>query len=73
MMKNNLSFLDNLTIVSFMIGVYALYVTLENLDENRWQNNELKDILHYLEIHLQNQDNHLHNQDELLENLTKGV
>ena len=33
---------------------------------------ELKQILHYLEVHLQDQDNHLASQDRILENLTKG-
>ena len=85
-MKNNLSFLDWVTLISFGIGLYALYIALENLDENRQQNNELKEILHYLEEHLSSQDNHLEAQDKLfvdlknhlssqdkqLENLTKG-
>ena len=82
----NNKFLDWITLVSFGIGLYALYIALENLDENRKQNNELKQILHYLEVHLQDQDNHLEKQDNLfidlknhlssqdkqLENLTKG-
>ena len=68
---NNIKFIDLITILSFGIGLYALYIALENLDENRQQNNELKEILEYLEIHLQNQDEHLASQDEILENLTK--
>ena len=71
-MNNNLNFLDLITILSFCVGVYALKIALENLEENRWQNNELKDILHYLEFHLQSQDLHLENQDKLIANLTKG-
>ena len=78
-MKNNLSFLDWITLISFGIGLYALYIALENLDENRDQNDELKQILHYLEVHLQSQDmlfddlsEHLSSQDKQLENLTKG-
>ena len=71
-MNNNLKMLDWITLISFGIGIYALYIALENLDENREQNDELKEILDYLEIHLQDQDNHLHKQDKLLENLTKG-
>lgn len=73
-----MKFLDKITVLSFVIGLYALYIALENLDENRDQNNELKEILMYLENHLQDQDNHLHNQDEhlkaqdeLLSNLTR--
>lgn len=70
-MNNNIKILDWVTLVSFMVGLYALYIALENLDENRQQNDELKQILHYLEVHLQDQDNHLEAQDRILENLTK--
>ena len=77
-MNNNFKMLDLVTIISFGIGLYALYVALENLEENRGQNNELKEILNYLDTHLQNQDDHLHeqdlhlaSQDRILENLTK--
>ena len=69
---NNYKLLDWVTIISFGVGLYALYVALENLDENREQNGELKQILSYLENHLQDQDNHLEAQDRILENLTKG-
>lgn len=73
-MKNNknLGFLDIITILSFVIGVYALEVALVNLKENEEQNSELKDILNYLDTHLQSQDEHLASQDRILENLTKG-
>lgn len=71
-MNNKINFLDLITLVSFGVGVYALYVALENLKENREQNVDLKEILGYLEGHLQDQDNHLINQDKILENLTKG-
>ena len=71
-MNNNFKMLDWVTIISFFVGLYALYIALENLEENREQNGELKEILDYLEIHLRDQDNHLANQDRLLENLTKG-
>ena len=74
----NNKFLDWLTLVSFGVGVYSLYIALENLAINDKQSNELKQILHYLEEHLQDQDKHLHeqdihlaNQDKILENLTK--
>lgn len=70
--KNSLGFLDILTILSFVVGVYALEIALKNLDENRDQNDELKNILNYLDTHLENQDEHLANQDKILENLTKG-
>ena len=71
-MKNNLKMLDWITLISFGIGLYALYIALVNLQENEIQSDELKQILEYLEIHLQDQDNHLHEQDKLLKNLTKG-
>ena len=77
-MNSNLKMLDWITLISFGVGIYALYIALQNLDENRKQNDELKQILHYLEVHLQDQDNHLHeqdlhlaSQDRILENLTK--
>ena len=76
---NNYKFLDWITLLSFGIGVYALYIAIENLDMNDEQNGELKEILHYLEQHLQDQDNHLKeqdlhlaSQDRILENITKG-
>ena len=71
-MNNNLRLLDIITILSFVVGVYALEIALDNLAENRDQNSELKEILHYLEQHLQEQDEHLASQDRILENLTKG-
>ena len=70
-MNNNLKLLDWITLISFGVGIYALYIALENLDENRQQEDELKEILSYLENHLQDQDLHLANQDKILENLTK--
>ena len=80
MINKNLDFLDIITILSFVIGVYALDIALQNLKENEDQNSELKEILHYLDTHLQDQDNHLHeqdlhlaSQDRILENLTKGA
>lgn len=70
-MNNNLRLLDWITLISFGIGLYALYIALENLEENREQNYDLTEILNYLENHLQDQDNHLEAQDRILENLTK--
>ena len=64
--------LDWITLLSFGVGLYALYIALENLEENRDQNNELKQILHYVEGHLRDQDEHLASQDRVLENITKG-
>ena len=71
MINKNLNMLDIITILSFIIGIYALDIAIENLKENEEQNNELKEILHYLDIHLESQDEHLASQDRRLENLTK--
>lgn len=70
-MNKQFNLLDFITILSFVVGVYALDVALQNLKENEEQNKDLKDILNYLEKHLQDQDLHLANQDKILENLTK--
>ena len=70
-MNNNLKLLDLITIISFGVGLYALKIALDNLQENREQNDELKQILHYVEVHLQDQDKHLASQDRILENITK--
>ena len=72
-MNNNLKLLDWITLISFGIGLYALYIALANLEENRDQNDELKKILDYLDTHLASQDEHLEAQDRILENLTKGA
>lgn len=71
-MNNNIKMLDWITLISFGIGIYALYIAIENLDMNDKQNSELKQILHYVEVHLQDQDEHLASQDRILENLTGG-
>ena len=77
-MNNNIRLLDFITIISFCVGVYALEIALDNLQENREQNDDLKEILHYLDTHLEAQDHHLKEQDlqlasqgKILENLTK--
>lgn len=71
-MNNGFKLLNWITLISFGIGLYALYISLENLAMNDEQNGELKQILHYLEQHLQDQDKHLESQDELIVNLMKG-
>ena len=62
-MNNKLSFLDFITLISFGVGAYALYIALQNLEENRLQTNDTQKILDDLENHLKMQDEHLHNQD----------
>ena len=39
-MNKQINFLDFITILSFCVGVYALEIALENLEENREQNNK---------------------------------
>ena len=63
MNNNNLDLLDFLTILSFLIGLYALELALKNLEENRLQSKDSEEILHQLEFHLKAQDEHLHAQD----------
>ena len=63
---NNLDLLDILTILSFIIGLYALELAMQNLEENRLQSKDSAEILHQLEIHLKAQDEHLAFQDKLL-------
>jgi len=70
--NNEFKFIDWINIFSFGIGLYALYIAVINFELNEKQSNELKEILHYLDTHLQEQDKHLISQDKILENLTKG-
>ena len=63
MNDNQLSLLDVLTILSFVIGLYALEIAFKNLDENRIQSKDSEEILFQLEGHLKSQDEHLHAQD----------
>ena len=69
--RNSINFLDLLTILSFIVGLYALDIALKNLEENREQTNDTQKILDDLENHLRNQDLHLASQDRVLENITK--
>ena len=66
MNNNQLNLLDILTILSFLIGLYALELAMQNLEENRIQSKDSKKILYQLEHHLKNQDEHLAFQDTLL-------
>lgn len=66
-----MKFLDKITILSFMIGLYALFIALQNLEENRLQTDDTQKILDDLENHLRTQDLHLASQDKVLENITK--
>ena len=55
-MNKNLSFLDILTILSFVVGVYAIAIGLQNLEENRIQTEDTKEVLFQLNKHLEEQD-----------------
>lgn len=65
MNNNQLSFLDILTILSFCVGLYALEIAFQNLDENRIQSRDSADILYQLENHLRGQDGVLSEQTEV--------
>lgn len=62
-MNKQLSFLDILTILSFVVGLYAIELAMQNLNENRLQSKDSEEILYQLEGHLKSQDEHLHAQD----------
>lgn len=66
MNNENFTFLDFLTILSFLIGFYALLIALQNLEENREQTDDTKEVLEKLDGHLHEQDRHLELQDKLL-------
>ena len=65
-MNKQFTFLDFLTILSFLIGFYALLIALQNLEENRGQTEDTKEVLYKLDGHLHMQDEHLKQQDKLL-------
>lgn len=69
--QKELNFIDILSIGSFGIGAYALYIGLKNLEENRQQTDDTKNILENLKQHLKDQDFHLSFQDDVLENQNK--
>ena len=65
MNSNNLSFLDLLTILSFVVGVYALELAMQNLIENEEQSKTQQELLHKLNLHLHEQDGILSEQTEV--------
>lgn len=64
--QHNFSIIDALSIIALIVGVYSYVVAIQNLDENRLQTEDTKQILHKLNDHLHMQDKHLAKQDELL-------
>ena len=64
-MNKELSFLDILTILSFIIGLWALEIGIENLLENEQQSLSQQELLHKLNEHLHIQDGVLTEQTEI--------
>ena len=64
-MKNKLSFLDWITLLSFGVGLYSLYIGIENLLENEQQSLTQQELLHKLNEHLHLQDSVLSEQTEV--------
>jgi len=62
-MNRQFTFLDFLTILSFLIGFYALLVALQNLEENREQTLDTEEVLYKLDKHLAEQDKLLGKED----------
>lgn len=56
MNNNQFTFLDFITLLSFLIGFYAVLIALENLEENREQTLDTKEVLYKLDKHLNEQD-----------------
>lgn len=64
--SNQNNYMNFLTKASFLLGLIALYIGLENLHENRDQSKDSKDIMSMLESHLEIQDDYLKTQNEIL-------
>ena len=62
--NNQFSFLDLITIISFIIGLWALELAMQNLVENEEQSLTQQELLHKLNQHLHIQDNVLNEQTE---------
>ena len=69
-MNRDFNLIDMLSVLALFVGVYSFVIAIQNLDENRLQTEDTKQILHKLNVHLHEQDKHLAMQDELL---LKGV
>ena len=68
--QNEFNIIDVLSVLALIVGIYSFIIAIQNLDENRIQTEDTKQILHKLNDHLAEQDKHLAMQDELL--LRKG-
>ena len=69
--EKQLNFIDILSVASFGIGAYGLFIGIKNLKENRQQTEDTDNILDSLKQHLKDQDFHLTFQDDVLENQNK--
>ena len=58
-MNKEFTFLDFLTILSFLIGFYALLIAMQNLEENREQTLQTEEVLYKMDKHLHLQDGDL--------------
>ena len=65
-MGRNFSIIDMLSVVALMVGVYSFVIAIQNLEENRIQTEDTKQILDKLNNHLHEQDKHLAEQDKHL-------
>lgn len=70
-MRNNFDIIDALSVLALIVSVYSFIVAIQNLDENRIQTEDTKQILHELNNHLARQDVHLAEQDKLLKERRK--
>ena len=68
--QNDFNIIDALSILALIVSVYSYIIAIQNLEENRIQTEDTKQVLHKLNEHLRMQDEHLAKQDELL---LKGV
>lgn len=57
MINKNFNVLDMLSVVALIVGIYSFVVAIQNLDENRIQTEDTKQVLHKLNVHLLNKIN----------------
>lgn len=58
-MNRDLGFLNVITLLSFIVGIYALAIAIQNLEENRQQTSDTQEVLDKLNKHLKEQDKYL--------------
>jgi hypothetical protein len=52
--QNDFDILDLISILSFLIGIYSLYIALENLYENRTQSAASEELMHQNDVNAAN-------------------